>query len=135
MTDEEAVLKANEAFYSAFARGDFTAMEAIWAQDTPVACIHPGWPPLHDRGKIMQSWQGILANPPRPPIAMLQPQVQRHGDTAVVVCWELIGSTHLVATNLFVRERGEWRLALHQSGQTAHAPKSATPEPASPTVH
>ena len=68
MSDEDAVLKANEAFYAAFARGDFEAMQAVWAQETPIACVHPGWPPLHDRVKIMQSWRGILANPPRPAI-------------------------------------------------------------------
>lgn len=131
------MLKANEAFYAAFARGDFPAMDALWAQDAAVACVHPGWPPLHDRGKIMQSWQGILANPPRPPIVALQPQVQLHGDLAVVICLEAIGSMHLVASNVFVRERGNWRMVLHQSGQTSHAPKGTAPAPptAPPTVH
>jgi ketosteroid isomerase-like protein len=137
LSDEESVLKANEAFYTAFARGDFPAMEAIWAKDSPVACMHPGWPPLQDRAKVMQSWQGILANPPRPAIVALQPQVQLHGNTAVVICWEAIGTMHLVATNIFVREGGIWRMVLHQSGQTAHAPKGAAPSPSQPppTVH
>ncbi len=134
MTDEDLVLKANEAFYAAFARGDLPAMNAAWAQENPVACIHPGWPPLQDRVKIMESWQGILANPPRPPITVLRPQVQRHGDTAIVICWEAIGKMHLLATNVFVRERGAWRMVLHQSGQTAHAPKDASSPPL-PTVH
>jgi ketosteroid isomerase-like protein len=137
VTDQDAVLAANAAFYVAFARGDFAAMQALWAQDAPVACVHPGWPPLQDRAKIMQSWQGILANPPRPPIVALEPQVQLHGETALVICWEAIGAMHLVATNVFVRERGAWRMVMHQSGQTAHVPKGATPPPSSPqpTVH
>jgi hypothetical protein len=136
LSDEDAVLKANEAFYAAFARGDFAAMQAVWAQEAPIACVHPGWPPLHDRVKIMQSWRGILANPPRPAIATAEPQVHLHGETAVVICWETIGDVHLVATNVFVREHGAWRMILHQSGQTSHAPKSAPPasEP-QPTVH
>jgi hypothetical protein len=136
LSDEGAALKANDAFYAAFARGDFPAMEALWARESPVACVHPGWPPLHDRVKIMQSWEGILANPPRPPIVAVQPQVQLHGDTAVVICWESIGDMHLVAANLFVRERGGWKMVLHQSGQTAHAPKGLPSSPSpQPTVH
>ncbi len=137
MGDHDQVLKANEAFYAAFARGDFTAMQALWAQDAPIACVHPGWPPLQDRDKIMQSWQGILANPPKPAIIALQPQVQLYGDTAIVICWEAIGTVHLVATNVFVRERDAWRMVMHQSGQTSHTPKGAPPPSSSPqpTVH
>lgn len=136
MSDQDLVLKANEAFYVAFAMGDFTAMQAVWAQHAPVACLHPGWPPLQDRAKIMQSWQGILAKPPQPPITAVQPQVQLHGDMAVVICWEAIGNLHLVATNIFVRENGAWRMVMHQSGQTSHAPKGATPPSfPQPTVH
>lgn len=136
LSDEDAALKANEAFYAAFARGDFQAMESLWARENPVACIHPGWPPLQERDKIMQSWQGILANPPRPPIVAVQPQVQSYGNTALVVCWESIGAMHLVAANLFVRERGAWKMVLHQSGQTSHAPKDMPSSPSpQPTVH
>lgn len=135
MSDEESVLKANEAFYAAFARGDFTAMQAVWAEKAPIACVHPGWPPMHDRVKIMQSWQGILANPPRPPISTVEPQVHLHGETAVVICWEAIGAVHLVAANVFVREGGAWRMILHQSGQTSHSPKTKPPAAPQPTVH
>ena len=46
MSDEEAVLAANEAFYRAFAARDFAAMDALWAAEAPVACIHPGWDAL-----------------------------------------------------------------------------------------
>ena len=127
---------ANEAFYAAFARGDYAAMQAVWAESAPIACLHPGWPPLHDRVKIMQSWQGILSNPPKPPIAALQPQLQLYGDTAVVICWEAIGKLHLLATNIFLREGGAWRLVMHQSSQTHHAPKGVNPPTSpQPTVH
>jgi ketosteroid isomerase-like protein len=136
LSDRNLVLETNAAFYDAFARGDFPAMQALWAQDAPIACVHPGWPPLQDRIKIMQSWQGILANPPKPPISVLQPEVHLYGDTAIVICWEAIGSMHLVATNVFVRERGAWRMVMHQSGQTSHAPKgTASPSSSHPTVH
>jgi ketosteroid isomerase-like protein len=136
LSDQDAALKANEAFYAAFASGDLQAMDSLWARESPVACVHPGWPPLQDRDKIMESWQGILANPPRPPIVAVQPEVQLHGDTALVICWEAIGTMHLVAANLFVREHGAWKMVLHQSGQTSQAPKNIPfPPSRQPTVH
>lgn len=135
--DEDELLLANEAFYAAFARGDAAAMEELWARDHPVACLHPGWPPLKSRDQIVQSWRGILANPPRPAIAVLEPRAFLLDGAGVVVCWEAIGDIHLVATNMFVREGGIWRMALHQSGQTDHAPKldAAPAAPSSTRLH
>ena len=63
MSDEQAVLSANEAFYRAFAESDLPAMAALWSQRAPVACIHPGWNPLTDREAVMASWAGILGGP------------------------------------------------------------------------
>jgi hypothetical protein len=40
-----------------------------------------------------------------------------YGDTALVVCEEELGGGTLVASNWFVREAGQWRLAHHQAGQ------------------
>ena len=39
---------------------------------------------------------------------------------ALVVCREVIGDTTLAATNVFVRERGDWRLVHHQAGPTSN---------------
>ena len=41
MSDDQALLAANEAFYQAFNTRNLKAMEAIWAKRTPIACIHP----------------------------------------------------------------------------------------------
>src|SRR5205814_4582275 len=68
MTDSDAVLAANLEFYRAFATRDLDAMDALWARQAPVACIHPGWPPLADRPSIMASWRGILSNSDSPRI-------------------------------------------------------------------
>ncbi len=37
---------------------------------------------------------------------------------AIVVCYETVGQFTLVATNVFVREEGAWRMVHHQSGET-----------------
>jgi hypothetical protein len=38
------------------------------------------------------------------------------GDSAYVVCGESIEGAELVATNVFVREDGTWKLVHHQAG-------------------
>ena len=120
MADENAVLAANEAFYRAFASGDVGAMEAIWSDRLPVACIHPGWEALTDRQSVRESWQGILANPP--PVSCGQVEAFLFGDTAFVICEELILGGLLIATNYFVREEASWKLVHHQAGPCGSPP-------------
>ena len=51
------------------------------------------------------------------------------GETAFVVCYEVIGTTVLVATNLFRKEDGAWRLAHHQAGPCDLSPATFGEEP------
>ena len=119
MDDSDAVLAANLEFYRAFTTRDAEAMDALWARQAPVACIHPGWPALVDRDGVMESWRGILSNPGSPRIACYDERVFLYGDTALVVCEEELDGGTLIASNWFVREDGAWRLAHHQAGQLA----------------
>ena len=54
-----------QALYDAFETGDIDLMSALWL-DGPeagsVACVHPGWPPLHGRDAVLRSWSMIMAN-------------------------------------------------------------------------
>ena len=114
--DEEAVIAANRALYRAFAAGDLAAMDALWAREKPVACIHPGGPVLESRAIILDSWAAIMTSPDRPTI---QPQRVRAfllGDIAFVTLYERLSHNCLAATNVFAREQGAWKLVLHQSG-------------------
>src|SRR6201997_5291806 len=117
MTDADAVLAANLEFYRAFTARDLAAMDALWARQVPVACLHPGWTALKDRTEIIESWEGILSNPDSPRIACFDEQVFLYGDVALVLCEEELESGTLAASNLFVREDGAWRIAHHQAGQ------------------
>ena len=117
MNDADAVLAANLEFYRAFATRDLSAMDALWAEEAPVACVHPGWPPLSDRDEIMQSWKGIFSNPGSPRVVCYDERVLLYGDTALVVCEEELEGGTLVASNVFVRESGHWRIVHHQAGQ------------------
>ena len=126
--DHDAVLFANEAFYRAFAARDLAAMEEVWARHCPVACIHPGWAPLHGREAVMRSWQGILGNPESPAVACHGARATVFGDSAMVVCFEAVPGGFLVATNLFVRQGAVWKLVHHQAGPTSGQPEDEPAE-------
>lgn len=127
MDEREAVLFANEAFYSAFANRDMAALAELWSLEHPVACIHPGWPPLYGRADVLQSWQSILGNPSSPAIRCREARALLYGTAAVVVCYEEIDGRYLIATNGFVREGRLWRMTHHQAGPTSGQPE-AEPE-------
>lgn len=114
--DSSEVLAANAAFYAAFARRDAAAMDDLWARETKVACLHPGWEPLLGRDAVLTSWRRILLSGGAPPsIRCEQPQAYLAGEAAWVICAEVVPGGSLAATNVFVRERGKWRLVHHHS--------------------
>jgi ketosteroid isomerase-like protein len=127
---ETEVLAANEAFYAAFAERDASAMDGLWAASAPVACIHPGWDVLVGREEVMESWEAILDNPTAPRIRCSRPSAQVLGDTAFVVCLEEVSGSELIATNVFTREEGRWKLVHHQAGPVARRRETKPKKPA-----
>jgi hypothetical protein len=121
---ERDLIAANDAFYSAFAAHDAAAMDGLWAQDGPIACIHPGWGVLSDRRRIIDSWRAIFDSPDAPNIVCVAPQAFLIGDVGFVVCFEQIGATCLIATNLFARRDGAWKMVHHQAGPTSIRPET-----------
>ena len=117
MRDEaQALLAANHSFYAAFAEGDVGRMESLWAEDVNVACSHPGAGPLHGRSVVMQTWNEILQSGGAPGIHADDAKAVLLGEAGFVTCMECIGDARLVATNVFVRESGRWRMVHHQAG-------------------
>jgi hypothetical protein len=116
---ESLVLAANERFYAAFAARDFGAMEEIWARHAPVACTHPGWLTLHGRLEVLDSWRSIMANPQQARVVPGDARVTVLGEAAVVHCREFVAGAGLVATNVFLLERGAWRLVAHHASPVA----------------
>ena len=117
MADRD-LIAANEAFYRAFAAQDAEAMEALWSDSGPVACIHPGWGALHDRARILESWRAIFESPNPPDIICLAPRAFDLGESGFVICFEQVGDACLIATNMFVRRDGVWKMVHHQAGPT-----------------
>ena len=130
--DRAAVTAANTAYYAAFENADIDAMDALWLDGEAgrdVLCVHPGWSPLRGRARVMRSWSVIMANTPYIQFVITDVEVDVAGNTAIVSCSEnvLTGSRDptdstlgftsglVVATNVFRRTSGGWRLWAHHS--------------------
>lgn len=135
MDDARDVLDANERFYRAFHERDADAMDALWARSAPLACIHPGWGPILGRDEVLRSWREILANPETPIVECDAPEVTLLGDVAHVICVERVelpgedGTALFIATNLFAREDGAWRLVHHQASPLSDDRADVEPTP------
>ncbi len=114
--DRDAVIAANREFYRAFNQRDIATIDQLWARTAPVVCMHPNQPPLIERNAIVRSWQRILATPNLPTVQCQDEILIGRRWMAVVVCREVAPTIQLIATNVFVKEEGVWRLTHHQSG-------------------
>lgn len=122
MKPEEEALFANDTFYLAFAQKDLDVMERLWASRHSTLCIHPGWPAIRSRHDIVESWRRILGNPDQPGIDFYNATASVVGPVVMVTCYEELPGAICVATNGFVKERGDMRLFHHQSGPCANPP-------------
>lgn len=126
---EDEVTAVNEAFYRAFRERDPNAMEAIWARQAPVACVHPGMPVTTGRGPVLRSWRGILSHPDAPKLSCSNVVVHLLGTSAFVTCLEGTegAAPRLVATNVYTLEEGRWRMVHHHAAPLAQ--ENAGPRP------
>jgi uncharacterized protein (TIGR02246 family) len=121
MSDTDAILAANAAYYRAFSTGDAAAMSRIWADDG-VTCVHPGWTPLIGRAAVIDSYHNILTSPNRVRIAHREDTAIVTGEEGRVVCIEIVeGTALLAATNFYRRIDGAWRMVHHQASPIAVA--------------
>jgi ketosteroid isomerase-like protein len=132
MSEHDAILFANAAFYAAFTARDMAALEKVWAKDKPLSCVHPGRSAITGREAVMRSWRAILDNPEAPRISCHGEKIQVHGDTAVVTCVEQLalasGAQFLMATNVFVRTGSIWAMVHHHAGPVQVDPGSIAAE-------
>ncbi|MHB2021863.1 MAG: nuclear transport factor 2 family protein [Mycobacteriales bacterium] len=120
------VSAANAEFYAAFEAADIDRMSAIWDDLEDLVCVHPGWPPVSGRARVLRSWSVIMANTPYIQFFLTDVEVRLSGEVAVLTCAEnpvtsvddpavLAGAVPCTATNVFRRRRGGWRLWVHHS--------------------
>jgi len=128
MSEEAAVLFANDAFYTAIAGRDISAMEDVWSIEVRVSCIHPGWDGISGRGNVLDSWSAILGTDAAPDIVARHAHAVIYGDLGVVICHEEVEGAHLIATNIFHREGRIWKMVHHQAGPMGGPPQAAEEE-------
>ena len=120
-TEEAAVTQANAAFYATFESLDPDEMDAVWAHEEPVYCVHPGWPWITGRDEVLASWSRIFDNAGVMQFTIAGVEVHIEGGTAWVVCQEWLTSVQsgrvievlVQTTNLFRKEDGRWLIAHH----------------------
>lgn len=110
------VLHANESFYEALNNSDYQSMELLWSNESDVVVIHPGWPPLHGREAVLDSWERILNGDSTRNMFCNNAKSYVMGRVAFVICSECFPEGELVATNIFILEGGEWKIVHHQGG-------------------
>jgi ketosteroid isomerase-like protein len=129
MSDREAIIEANRAFYRAFESLEIERMEAIWLREPRIVCIHPGWRRLVGWGPVMESWARIFDNVFEMKFDLGQTDVMIGSDLAVVVVEENLtqrgydGGTRsqVLSTNVFERWDDKWMMVLHH-GSPVMAP-------------
>ncbi len=135
MSEREAVLEANRAFYRAFESLDADRMAEVWLRDPRIVCIHPGWRRLVGWGPIMDSWERIFDNVFEMKFELGEAQVMMSGDLAVVVVEENLAQhgydgrsrSRVLATNVFERAQGRWAMVLHHGSPVMAPPEGEEP--------
>lgn len=130
--DETAVAAANLAFYRALEARSLSAMELVWTHSAEASCVHPGWHRLDGWAEIRRSWQNIFTSSRPWTVACVDLRIDVQGDIAWVRCVEIMqafGSTEgedaarMQATNVFVRDEGDWRMVHHHASASPDNPE------------
>ena len=123
MSDDAEVVEANARFYRAFEALDIAEMDRVWVHGEHVKCVHPGWPLLTGWEAVRESWETIFTNTEEMRFTLSNVSAVVGGEQAWVTCTENILSevagrvtvTAILATNLFERDGGGWRLVHHHA--------------------
>jgi len=133
VTDDEAVSAANTEFYAAIEAGDVARIAAVWDDADDISCVHPGWPAVRGRSRVLRSWAVIMANTAYIQFFVTDARATVEGDVGIVTCEHSLlarttdeetglGETaRVVATNVFRQRDDGWRLWAHHASPVATA--------------
>ena len=119
--DKEAVLAANQAFYSAFADRDLKSMTSLWWQGSSSICVHPGSSPIVGWTDVRDSWNSIFKNTNSLEIDTEIIKVEVDQALAYVLLREIVLQSNQgrrmkaqsLATNIFQKMAQKWYLVSH----------------------
>ena len=130
MSERDAVLLANRAFYEAFAAADADRMAQVWATDRDdLTVVHPGSVAIAGRAGVLGSWRSIFDGAGHVDIRHVEAAAYLHGDMAIVLCTEIIQGQGLAATNIFCRTAPGWRMVHHHAGPCPAPQRDRKPPP------
>jgi len=119
---------ANRRYYDAFQSLDPDQVERLWWHDATATCVHPGWDVRHGWSDIRASYEEIFGNTRSIRFALGDVRVHVTGEIGIVTCVENLVSQEgdsgdylgaVLASNVFERRRGEWRIILHHASPFA----------------
>lgn len=121
MNDRDDVVEANTEFYDAFESLEIERMTAVWARESSIKVVHPGWPLLTGWEPVMQSWELIFENASMMSFTVDNTEATVEGDWAWVSCTEHLMSVQngqvsegkVQTTNIFKRTDGRWLMVHH----------------------
>lgn len=121
--DDIAITVANDAFYDAFRTGNADVMASTWMEADNVSCAHTLSGLVTGFDDVIQSWRSLFAQgrPTDVNFEVLSMQVRRN--LSWVICRQFITTIRgqgsiageRVATNVFQKQKGRWRLVHHHS--------------------
>ena len=133
--DRAEVEEANARFYRVFESLDLRQMDEVWAHGEHVRCVHPGWGLLTGWDAVRESWEAIFKHSEEMRFSITDVNAYVEGPIGWVTCTENILSeargnisvTSLLATNIFERSAGEWRMIHHHASHilSGHRPAGA----------
>lgn len=113
---------ASRAFYESFEQADAAAMMQVWADDDEIFCIHPGGPRNVGPVAVRGAWEEIFSGPTRLKFQLEQQLFFVGASIAVQSVFEYLqvnGEPKLrgpaIATNIFTRTAGGWRVLAHHA--------------------
>jgi ketosteroid isomerase-like protein len=127
---------AESAFYAAFEARSLDAMMAVWALDDSIACIHPMAAPLNGRAAVAAGWRSMFEAAGHFSVRIDTVHALREADQVIRIVREYltIGQEAeprppILATNVYRREAGGWRMVLHHASplQVGGTPPARTP--------
>jgi ketosteroid isomerase-like protein len=126
---------AEAAFYEALEAADIDAMMQVWADDEDIVCVHPGGARLAGYDKVRDSWAQIFSGGQRLKV-MLSDQVYVQGmmvsvhslQENIAVAGEPRTRHPVVATNIYLRTAGGWRLIAHHASPAPQPVREAPAE-------
>jgi uncharacterized protein (TIGR02246 family) len=129
---------AEAAFYEALEAGDVEAMMEVWAEDEELVCVHPGGPRICGYEQVRESWAKILGSGQRLKVqltdavyvqGMMLSIHSLHEHFAAATGTSDARQRPVVATNVYVRQGGGWRMVAHHASPGPQVPRSAAESP------